>query len=126
MNEHAATPEFLLKRMIDVHHGLRINAFIIDTRHDTDDAPRLDADIDELHDRVGPHEMPIDRVLARKQLFRDVLADDHYTFRALSITIGEIAPGQNGNSERSKVTRRDRSNPCARIVFRFVSRPAFD
>ena len=53
----------------------------------------------ELEHRIGPIDMPIDRILARKHALCESLADDHDRLVILVIERVEIAPGKNGNAE---------------------------
>ena len=110
MDKDPAASDFLFEWMIDRHHGLRIDAFVVDIGHHPHDAPRLRADVDELHDGIGPHQMAIERILPWKQLFGDAAADDHDAFRTITIRLVEIAPGGEGYSKRRKA-----SNPM--VIF---------
>jgi hypothetical protein len=61
--------------------------------------------------------MAIDRILAGKHLLCESGADDHDRLVSLVIERVEIAPGNNGNSQRAEKAGRDATPQRARIVF---------
>ena len=71
----------------------------------------------ELEHRIGPIDMPIDRILARKHLPRQSRADDHDRLAIAVIERIEIAAGNDGNAKRGEKAGRDGAPQRARIVF---------
>src|SRR5262245_45573497 len=65
-----------------------------DLAGDADDSPRLRGDADELHDRIGPHQLPVDGVLIGEQALREALTHDHDLFGASTIGLREVASGR--------------------------------
>src|SRR5256885_835239 len=71
MNEHAATPhaQLLVNSVGNLTEGM-INresytwddVLVVHIGGDSDDAARPGADVDELHHRVSPHDMAIERI----------------------------------------------------------------
>src|SRR6266566_6837630 len=88
--EHAATPAFLVGRLVNRHGRRRYDVFVVNIRHYTDDAPWLRTDADEFHDWVCPLQVPVHGVLTGKQLFCNTLTDDDDAFGAITIAVPEI------------------------------------
>src|SRR6185295_19648292 len=74
-------------------------------------------DVDELHDRIGPHQRAVDRVLRREHPLRQALADDHDLLAVMRVPGIEITAGDDRHAERSEEPRRDGAEPRARILF---------
>jgi len=73
--------------------------FVVDICSDANDPLRLSFETwNKLQDRVGPKDMPIDRVLIWKHAFRQRLAHDSHRLFALGVKIVEIAACNNGNA----------------------------
>ena len=83
-------------------------------------------DIDELHHRIGPPELTIDRVLIRKHALRHALADDHDRLGVPAVGVREIAAGDDRHAQRREEARRDRAEARARIVLAVGLRVALD
>jgi len=115
-DEEAAAAEFLLDRVVHGHRRLRVDTLVIDVGRDADDPPRIGTDADELHDAVGPRQMPVDRILTGEQRLGDVAADDDHFLGVVVIRVGEVPSGDERHAERGKVSRRDRPEVRARIV----------
>jgi hypothetical protein len=126
MNEQAASADFLLERMVNCEHRLRIDAFIINVGRDSHDAARLGADSDKLHDAVRPHQMTIDRILFRKKAIGDISADDDDALCAIAVRFREVTTRNEGDSKRGKETRGHRPKPGARSILPIFTRPASD
>ncbi len=118
MDEQPPAAEFLIERVVD--HHLRAPRRC--SRHpmsaaDADDAARPGADADELHHRVGPHQLVIHRILIGKQPLRQALADDDDLF-----TVGQISlalksrPAMIGTPSEAKIAATPRAELGARIV----------
>ncbi len=73
VHEQPPAGDLLLERVIHGHHRSRHDVLIVDVRHDADDAARLGADADELHDRIGPEQRAVEHVAAGEQARRDAL-----------------------------------------------------
>src|SRR5437660_12036651 len=86
-----AQNETLLEWGIYRESWLGDDMLIVDIRGDADNSPRRRRDIDELHDRIGPHDMAIDRVLIWECALRECLADDDDAVRLLTIQSVEVA-----------------------------------
>ena len=63
-----------------------------------------------------------DRIFFRPELLRHALVDKDYAGRAGHITVGEVAPAQNGNFENIEVAGRG-VHPAGVRLLRFVHRP---
>ena len=74
------------------------------------------SDVDELHHRVGPHDVAVDGVLIGKHAARQALADDHHLFPALAVAFVEIAARDEGHAQRREESRRDGAEASARIL----------
>ena len=75
------------------------------------------ADVDELHHRIGPHQLAVDRVLIREHPLRQALADDDDRLGVAAVAVGEVAAGDDRHAERGEESRRHRAEPRARILF---------
>ena len=77
-NVHEQPPcsAFLVERVIDVEDRAWHHVLIVEVGHDADNSPGRGAEIDELADRIGPDQMPIERILVWKQSLGDTLTDD--------------------------------------------------
>ena len=122
VDEQPAAGQLLLERVIDGHRRRRIDPLVVDVGDDADDAARLRADADELHQAVGPDQVAIDRVLAGKELLGDAGADDHDPLGAVAIGLGEVAAGHERDAERGKESGRHRPEPRPRIVDAVLAR----
>src|SRR5439155_1894494 len=67
-------------------------------------------------DRVGPHEMPVERVLTGKHRARDTGADDHDAFGAVDISVVELTSGHERNPKRTEKPWRHRPPPRAQVL----------
>ena len=54
--------------------------------------------IDEIHHWIGPHDVPVERVLAWEHALRDALADDDDRLAAAAIVVVEVASFDNRNA----------------------------
>src|SRR5262249_16573479 len=90
---------------------------VVDIGHDADDAPWARTDIDELHHRISPHHMAIDRFLRREHSLRNALTDDDDRFAALAVRLVEIASGDQRDAKRREIPWRDRTEGGAWIFF---------
>jgi len=104
--------------------GHRNDMVVVHIGGDTDNAvrgsdPRLfvRSSGNILEHRIGPIDMPVDRILTRKHLLRESGADDHDRLVSLVIERVEIAPGNNGNAQRAEKAGRDGTPQRAGIVF---------
>ena len=97
--------------------GLGHEVLVVHIGHDTYYAARAGADVDELHDRVGPHDVPVDRVLSGEQPLRRALADDHDRLSAALVVVVEVASGDERSAECGKEARRNHPKQNARIFF---------
>ena len=109
VHEQAAAAELLLQRVIDVHRRPRHDVLVVDVGDDADDPPAVGADVDELHHRVGPHQVAVDGVLVREQLLRQALADDDDPLAVAPIAVVEVAAGEHRHAERGEEARRHRA-----------------
>src|SRR5262249_4462506 len=103
--------------MIDRWRRFRYDVLIIDIGRDADDSPWALADADEVHDRVGPHDVAIEGILSGKHALRDALTDDDDRLAAAAVIVVEVTAFDDGHTERSEETRRDRVQLCHRIFF---------
>src|ERR1700678_3813633 len=99
VNEHSAPAQLLLKRVIYGHRWSRHNVLIVQIGGHADDPPRLLADVDKFHHRIGPHHVVIHRILVRKHPLGHALAHNHDFLAVLSISVVEIASGDYGHAE---------------------------
>jgi hypothetical protein len=91
VDKQSSAAKLLLERMVDRHRRRRIDTLIIDVPDDTNDPPGVGTQANEFRKSIGPDQVPIDGVLARKQLVGDSRVDDHHTLCAISIRIREVA-----------------------------------
>ena len=82
----------------------RDDVLIVDIGHDADDATGLGAHVDELHDRIGPEQATVQRVLRGEHPLREALADDHHAFGIAAVVVGEVSAGNHRNPERVEET----------------------
>ena len=112
VNEQPAAPELLLpERVIHRHRRTRHDILVIHIRRDADDPPRRRADVDELHHRIGPHHVAVDRILIREHALRQALADDDHRLAASPIGVVEIASGDHRHAQRREEAGRHRPEP---------------
>ena len=97
------------------------DVFVVDVGHDADDAARLVADADELHDAVGPAHLAIERVLAGEERLGDALADDHDAFGAVLVGVAEIAAFEQRESQSVEESGRDGAELRAQIVLAILA-----
>src|SRR5215469_8065830 len=104
MNEQtAAKHRTLLKGTINSERGARNNVLVVDIGGDTDDPRGLGFEArNKLQNRVGPENMPIDRVLIREHASRQRLAHDGHRFFALGVKVVEVAACDYGNAQSRK------------------------
>ena len=77
MNEQTASPNLLLLEGVVYGQGrARHHVFVVHVGCDADDAPGCRADVDELHHRIGPHNVAVNRILIGKHPLRQTLAHD--------------------------------------------------
>src|ERR1700684_1826969 len=107
----------LAERMIDGGRRSRYDVLIIDIGGDPDNAARALAHADEIHHRVGPHNVVIERILPREHPLRDTLADDHYRLATAPVLIVEVAAFNDGHAERREKYRGNRAELWQRILF---------
>ena len=93
---------------------------------DADDPPRSGADVDELHHRIGPHEVAVHRVLIGEHPLREALADDDDLLGVAAVAVVEVAAGDDRHAERGEEARRDGAELRARILFAVGLRVALD
>ena len=118
VNEQTAAPDrLLLEGLINGHRRAGYHVLVVDIGRDTDDAAGSGADVDELHHRIGPHHVAVDRILIREHPLREALADDDDLFAAPAIGFVEIAPGDDRDTERREKSGRDHPETRARIFF---------
>ena len=117
MNEETAATDLLVEGVIDAKRRARHDILVVDIGRDADDAPGRGADIDELHHRIGPHHMVVDRILIREHPLRQALAHDDDRLAGSAIRIVEIASGDDRDAERREKSGRDGAEPRARIFF---------
>jgi hypothetical protein len=79
-------------------------------------------DADELHDGIGPAQVPIHGFTGAEHPLRDALADDHHRLAVGSIVVGEVAAGDDRHAERREESRRDGAEPRARVLLAWPSR----
>src|ERR1700756_507624 len=101
--------------MVDSQRRAGDDVFVIHVRSDAHDASRPFADVDEIHHRIGPHDVPIDSIFPWKHALRDALANDHNRLAASAIVVIEIASGNNWHTQRGKKSRRNSTKLCPRI-----------
>src|SRR5438270_7473612 len=78
MHEETTAPDLLLfEGMVDRHGVSRHQIFIVNISGNAHDAARGGAYVDEFHDGIGPHDVPIYRVAVREHALREGLADDN-------------------------------------------------
>ena len=94
------------------HHVL-----VVHIGRDADNAPGRGAHLDELHHRIGPHHVPVDRILIREHPLRQALAHDDDLLAAAAIGFVEIASGDDRDAECRKKTGRDGPQLRPRIFF---------
>ena len=103
--------------MIHGDRGGGHHVFIVHILHHAHDPPGASAEADKLNYRIGPADVPVQRVLTGKHALRQALAYDHHRLAALAVGVIEIAARQNRNAERREETRRHAPEPCERIFF---------
>ena len=79
VHEEPSAADFLFHRVVDRHRRSWHDVLVVHVRDDTDNPARLAADVDELDDRIGPHQATVDGFLGREHPLSDALADDHDT-----------------------------------------------
>src|SRR3974390_317437 len=119
MDEQAATEERYLfvgfhirnlaKRVVNREHSPGNDMFVVHVGSDSHDATRPGADKDELHDRVRPDDVVVNRVLAGEHPLRNALADNYHRLAASFFVLGEVAAAQQRDAERREKARGDNS-----------------
>ena len=118
MNEQAASPDLLLlEGMVYGQGRTRHHVLVVHIGRDADDAPGRRADVDELHHRISPHDVAVDRILIRKHPLRQALAHDDDRLATSAVGIVEVASGNHRDAERRKESGRDCPQLRARIFF---------
>src|SRR5256885_6767424 len=102
--------------MIDGECRAGHHVLVIYVSGNADDAARSLADINEVHHRIGPHDVAIDRILPREDALRQALADDHNRLAAAAIVVIEIPSGNNGHAESGKESGRNNAKLCAWVL----------
>ena len=102
--------------MIDRERRARDDVLIVYIGGDPDNPARPFAHADEVHDRVGPHDVPIEGILAGEHSLRRTLADDHYRFAATPVIIVEVPAFHDGHAERREKSRRNRAKLRQRVL----------
>ena len=117
VHEQAAAADLLLERVIDGHRRPRHDVLVVHVGRDADDAPRRRADVDELHHRIGPHQLAVDGVLVREHPLRQALADDDDLLAVAAVGVVEVAAGDDRHAQRREESGRHGAEPRARIFF---------
>src|SRR6185369_900621 len=110
----------LTEGMIDRERGSGNDVFIVYVSRHADDAARTGADTDERHDGIGPHNVAIERVLAREHALCHGLADDDYRLASTAVVVVEVASLNQGDAESGEESWRHGTKLGARVFF-FVS-----
>ena len=105
MHEHPSAADFLFERVIDAQCRPRHDILVVHVRGNADNTLRRLAHADELHDRIGPEQRSVHRVLRRKHAFRDALADDHDRFGGSTIPVVEVASSNDRDAESGEEAR---------------------
>ena len=121
-HEEAARPSFLVGGLVDGHGGRRDDVFVVDVGHDADDAARLIADADELHDTVGPAQLAVQSGLAGEERVGEALADDDDALGAVLVGVAEVAAFDDGKPHGSEEVGRYRAELGAQIVLTVLAR----
>ena len=90
---------YLTERVIDGKRRARYDVLIVHIGGHAYDASRPLSDIDKIHHRVAPHDVPVDRVLAGEHSLRHALAYDHDRLAAATVIVIEVAPSNNRHAE---------------------------
>jgi hypothetical protein len=77
----------LTKRVIDGESRARNDVLIIHISGDPNNSAQSFAHADEVHHGIGPHHVPIERVLVGEHPLREALADDDYRLAAAAVII---------------------------------------
>ena len=97
---------------------------VVNIGGDTDDAMRRGGDTgNELQDRVCPINMPINGILIGEHALGESLTDDRDRIFLIRVEFIEVAPGDDGNSQRREKSGRDDAELGARIFARNMSMP---
>src|SRR5436309_9410999 len=99
MDEHSARGESLAHWMVDGDGWTRRDVFIVDIRRDAHDAARFGSDADELHHRIHPHDVPVERILIGEHPFRKRLADDDHLLAILTVAFIEVTARDNARAQ---------------------------
>src|SRR6476660_766618 len=103
--------------MIDGERHARHDVLIIYISSDPDNTARSFAYADEVHYRIGPHDVAIHGILSGEHPLRHTLADDHYRFATAPVVIVEIPARNNGNTEGCEKSGRNYAELRHRIIF---------
>jgi hypothetical protein len=103
--------------VIDVHRRARHHVLIVQISHHANDAPGRSADVDEFHDRIGPHEVVVDGIPVRKHSLGHALAYNDDSLPIFPIVVVEITAGDDGDAERGEKSGRYRAELRAGILF---------
>ncbi len=74
-------------------------------------------DVDELHYRVGPHDVAVDRILTGEHALRRALAEDDDRLTAAPVVVVEVAAGDERHSQRREESRRHHAKLRQRVFF---------
>src|SRR5580704_958122 len=103
--------------MIDRERRSRLNMLVVHIGGNTHDAARCGADVDELHYRVGPHDVAIDGILTGEHALRRALADDDHRLAAAPVVVVEITAGDEWHPQRREESRRHHPKSRQRVFF---------
>src|SRR5690348_5684659 len=103
--------------MVNAERRTRHDVLVIHIGRDAYDAPGGRADVDELHHRIGPHDVAVQRVLTGKHPLGQALAHDDDWVATSAIGIVEVPPGDNRDAERREEPGRDSSKAGALVFF---------
>ncbi len=87
----------------------RRHVLVVHIGHNAHDATGRRADVDELHDRIRPLHVPVNRFLVGEHPLRQALAHDHDPLTVSPVGIVEIATGNDRDTERREKPGRDRT-----------------
>src|SRR6202043_3999519 len=107
----------LTKGMVNGQRRAGDDVLVVHVGGDAHDAARSLADVDEIHHRIGPHDVPVESFLAGEHALRDALANNHDRLAAAAIVVIELASGNNWYTQRGKISRRNSAKLRPRIFF---------
>ena len=116
VHEQPPAADLLLERVIHRHGRSRHHVLIVHVRRDADDAPAGGGDADELHHRIGPHEIAVHGVTRPEHPSRDALADDYDRRFVSAVRVREVATGDNRDAEGGKEPGRHGAEARTRVL----------